>query len=289
MLSMHNPFPAIGKIMKYEFKHSSKILVPLYITMIVISGICGAIKQPLKVMIDAVDEIAIGRTLFFAFVCILLGLLVFSIYLTSIIIFCSRFYKSMLGDEAYMTLTLPVTIGEHITGRLITDFIWTLVYSISTIISIVLIFIKDIANGSVKEFLTMAYDEIVSSVNFNVYSFFTQTITASIVSSTISFLMIILFIYFIISVSHLFKNLRGFGVFITIIVCIFIHLILKHFFAGDFLTNFSTLMNTNTLNEEQYLNSSIIQTWKTIGLYSFYCVFFTVSSYFIFKKHLNLE
>ena len=46
-----------------------------------------------------------------------------------------RFKQSMLEEEAYMNLSLPVTMGEHLWGKFITGFIWMFVCFIVTFIS----------------------------------------------------------------------------------------------------------------------------------------------------------
>ena len=39
--TIRNPFPWIGKVFKYEFKHSSRILVPIYIAIVALALITG--------------------------------------------------------------------------------------------------------------------------------------------------------------------------------------------------------------------------------------------------------
>ena len=39
--TIRNPFPWIGKVFKYEMKHSSRILMPVYIAIVAIALITG--------------------------------------------------------------------------------------------------------------------------------------------------------------------------------------------------------------------------------------------------------
>lgn len=291
MLSMRNPFPTMGKVIKYEFKHSSRIFIPLYASLIILCAIIGISKQPFSdyANISNISDLSVVQSFILVFGIILVSLLILAIIITTIIIFSIRFYRSMLGDEAYLTLTLPVTIGEHIWGRFIADFIWMIVYGVSSILSIGLLLCKDFANGSIQDFVSTAYEAILEELNFDFASFMSNYITVSICGSIFSLFAFILFIYFIISISHLFKDMRGFGVFITIVVCLLVNSIIKHYCIGNSFTNIFTLSQLSIDNPSEYLQTTIFMAWKQVIFNFVKCIFFTVSSYWVFKKHLNLE
>ena len=46
---MRNPFPKIGKVIKYDFKHSSRKLLPLYGALLVLGLLTGLFANPLNV------------------------------------------------------------------------------------------------------------------------------------------------------------------------------------------------------------------------------------------------
>ena len=48
----------------------------------------------------------------------------------------------MLGDEAYLSLTLPVSIGEHLWGRYLADLVWAASYGITILFSVFLVAIR---------------------------------------------------------------------------------------------------------------------------------------------------
>ena len=53
----------------------------------------------------------------------------------TIVAIARRFKQSMLEEEAYMNLSLPVTMGEHLWGKFITSFIWLFCCGFVNIIS----------------------------------------------------------------------------------------------------------------------------------------------------------
>lgn len=132
---MKNPFPNIGKVIKYELKHSAKRLVPFYGVLLalgLLTGLTFNVKKINTVIPElglfSENEILNTQNVTAGIVTAVLGSLVwgFSIVVTAITIgtVAKRFRKSMLGDEAYMTLTLPVSIGEQLWGRFIVGMLW---------------------------------------------------------------------------------------------------------------------------------------------------------------------
>ena len=141
-----NPFKAMGLVIKYEFKNASKKLIPLYVVLLIISIAAGLLQPPMS---DTVNELAserssivmnedvdaftmqqqlrendIKRGVVYTILYFLLVLYSFAIVFITVFTLSKRFKKSMLGDEAYLNLVLPVTTGEHIWGRLINAIIW---------------------------------------------------------------------------------------------------------------------------------------------------------------------
>lgn len=47
-----------------------------------------------------------------------------AIFVTAVIIMVRRFYSNMLGDEGYLTFTLPVGVNSLILSKLIVSFVW---------------------------------------------------------------------------------------------------------------------------------------------------------------------
>ena len=96
----------LGKLIKYDLKAVSWLLIPLHILLIAASILArfiitsGAyLRTPNAILIM---EVA-GYVILFVIVT----------YVTAFMI-VYRFYKNLFSDEGYLTHTLPVTPGQHL-------------------------------------------------------------------------------------------------------------------------------------------------------------------------------
>ena len=87
-----------------------------------IAGIVVFRDDSLDIFENNSDNLIRGIILMVAFV------LFIASFVVSIFIIEKRFQKGMLGDEAYLNLSLPVTMGEHVWGRALAAFVWALGY-----------------------------------------------------------------------------------------------------------------------------------------------------------------
>ena len=144
---MRNPFPKIGKVIKYDLKHSSKKLIPLYGVLLALGLLTGLCISPARTQQFFDGEIVNENVLSSRdFITVSLGVAYYVVACISavmtIIAIARRFKQSMLEEEAYMNLSLPVTMGEHLWGKFITSFIWMFICWIITFVSGLLCFIR---------------------------------------------------------------------------------------------------------------------------------------------------
>lgn len=139
---IRNPFPQIGKVIKYEFKHSARVLLPLYGVLLLLGLLAG-----LSVNKKNYDELVghfsdagtgmyaanIANTLLTGFLIMTIFCFVIAITIVTIVIIAGRFKRSMNGEEAYLNLSLPVTMGEHLWGKFIMNFLWSIICQIAII------------------------------------------------------------------------------------------------------------------------------------------------------------
>lgn len=103
----------LGKVMKYEFRAMGRMLLPFFGLALVGSGVLRLLFW-LAPKIWAPVAAVLGGFLGFISV-----LLVLAVILVGLIIAVVRFYQTMVTTEGFLSFTLPVTTGAHITGRLI--------------------------------------------------------------------------------------------------------------------------------------------------------------------------
>ncbi len=148
---IRNPFPWIGKVFKYEMKHSVRILLPVLVAILaiaLIAGLCiprtsdGYMDMNFTFNVNGSENVMDGLAGFFFMI---YWVLVVVSAVVTISVITKRFKNGLLGDEAYLNLTLPVTIGEHLWGRICTVIVWDLIYTAVMLLSFILVFIKNLS------------------------------------------------------------------------------------------------------------------------------------------------
>ena len=257
--TIRNPFPWIGKVFKYEMKHLVRILLPVNIAIIAIAFISG-LMVPVSTdgdlnfhftyRIGESENVMNGLSgFFFSIFCVLV--IVSAVVTVSII--SKRFKNGLLGDEAYLNLSLPVTIGEHLWGRILTIIVWDVIYTVVMLISLLLLFIKNLS------LLNLSGDFLL---------WFWAIFALDLASA----LCLILFIYMINSIGHLSKKNRSIVKLVAVIIIISI-------------TSKITGAITYNIMDIEAINFFYIYSLIAFALSIIYgCV-----TYFILKLKLNLE
>lgn len=134
-----NPFPAVGKVFKYEMISGARVILPLYAVLLVLSLIIGVFALDNNLEIAETESYA---NIIKGVIVVLDSILSVVTFVIVLCIIERRFKKSMLGDEAYLSLTLPVSIGEHLWGRYLADLVWAASYGITILFSAFLVVIR---------------------------------------------------------------------------------------------------------------------------------------------------
>ena len=266
---IRNPFPWIGKVFKYEMKHSMRILLPVYAAVIAIALLAGILTASKSALNGAENQNnnfnftytlnGINGTLSEAtgFAMFLFIIIVIASAVVSIIILVKRFKNGLLGDEAYLNLSLPVTIGEHLWGRIFHIYIWSFAYIITMIISLLLI-----SFNSWKDIFSHFDSE-------SFYGFFGIMLFILFGS-----LALILFIFLINAIGHLAKKHRTL---VKLISLILILSITSRIIGG---IDYAFFQKTNNSIGVFYLMSLFGAILSVI---------YGTATYFILKLKLNLE
>lgn len=103
----------LGKVMKYEFRSSARLLLPMF-------GLALLLSVVMRLVLLVVPYIwtPLG-TVLTSFASAAGVLLPAAVVILSFVAVVVRFAQSMAGDEAYLTFTLPVKAGTHLMGRLV--------------------------------------------------------------------------------------------------------------------------------------------------------------------------
>ena len=121
----------LGKLMKYEFKATSRIFLPLFGAMLIVSLVSlllSGLRSDTPYIISLV----------------LASMLIGSAFVVTLILTIQRFYKNFLGSEGHLMHTLPVSTGKLIWSKLLVATIWTIVCAIVVFIAIFILAINEV-------------------------------------------------------------------------------------------------------------------------------------------------
>lgn len=122
----------LGKLMKYELKATSRLLVPLFSILLVMSLINRFVFQ------ISDDGKILG--LFNQFLVVTYIITIFAVLIVTSIYMIVRFYKNLLTDEGYLMFTLPVKTHELITSKLLINMFWTVISFAVVLLSLFIAF-----------------------------------------------------------------------------------------------------------------------------------------------------
>lgn len=257
--TIRNPFPWIGKVFKYEMKHSVRILLPIYIAIVAIAFITGLVV-PLSddghahfhfsFNVDGNENVTNGLA---GFLFMIYFILVIVAGVVTIGIISKRFKNGLLGDEAYLNLTLPVTIGEHLWGRILSIIAWGFISIFMMLISFVVLDIKNLIEITIEGEWIYGF--------FGFFLFCMSWI-----------LCVLLFTYLINSIGHLSKKHRTMVKLISIIAIIS--------FTSRLCGVMFTYLHKGTFENALYW-------FALVGV--ILSVIYGTGTYFILKLKLNLE
>lgn len=145
----------LNKLIKNEFKATARVFLPAY-------GIFAAllVMERLSMVLASSQSKAEGflgmvasMTITIFTVLTVLGLI--ALLLAPVIYAIVRFYKNLLGDEGYLSFTLPVTPGQHLKAKLLAACVWEAVTFLVAAVCGVLFFLT-VDAGEVRVFFAAA-------------------------------------------------------------------------------------------------------------------------------------
>lgn len=168
----------LGKLIKYEFKATSRIFLPLLLLLVVLTPITKFVVS--LDIFKGFAKIIPGLTLFFygaLIICICVSTFIFMIY---------RFYKNLLTEEGYLMFTLPTSIHSLVLSKAIVSFFWSIVCYPATVLSIIIV----AYTPTIKDKFFYYYDVLANSLytetKFNLSVFLFWTVVLIIVAQIYS-------------------------------------------------------------------------------------------------------
>lgn len=260
----------LGNLLKQEFKATSRLLLPLYLILAVLT-VVNRIVINLNVF-DGAFAIIPGIITFAYVVSILAVLFVTFIYIIM------RFYKNLITEEGYLMFTLPVKSHQLIDAKLIVATVWLIASAIGVTASLCGL----LMTPRIFQSFLSGFAEAFTELNYVFGNRATLLIIEFIVIIILGTLNNILNIYVSIAIGQLFnrhKVIASFAAYMGInIILQIVVTILFSIFAILFHTAFDEIGSLPQL----ILPVMIIFTLVTNFVYYW-------GTDYIFRKKLNLE
>lgn len=146
----------LGKLLKYEFKSTSRFFVPLYGLLLAVS-LGNRIISSLRLNVPR-------NLLAIAYIMLFMGLAVIT-FIQGI----TRFKNNLLGDEGYLMFTLPVSRLDLVMSKLIGATVWSIVGITVALTSVFILAPSDFFMSFVDMLSTLIKNSYFNGTMFLVY------------------------------------------------------------------------------------------------------------------------
>ena len=263
----------LGKLLKYELKATSRVFIPLYIAILVVSIVNG-----LSLNLEILNIQGLAT--------IVLMCLFISLFVITIVVTIQRFNKNLLKDEGYLMFTLPVSSKHLVLSKYLTSLIWTFLSFVVAFLSFTIIFMIPTYKYFDFSYFINEFNLLFSNMlNLNILGQFLKIILLMIISYTI----FIFNVYLALSVGQLpiFNRFRNVSSFIGFLV---INLLISYVqnIVDNAFVNIEAIDNVNySIDSISSIVSKGLNIAIVINLIIILVLFFATT--YILDKKLNLE
>lgn len=147
----------LGKLIKYEFKHTAKTMALTYAVLAVATLMGAAALYRLNHEGNQAIPSGSFLTVISVIMLIFYAIAIIAIYCVDFIYLCAHYHKTMYSAQGYLTHTLPVSPAASFGVKIFTMFAWMFISTVLSTLSF-LIFVQ-IGSGGVffKEFTSFEW------------------------------------------------------------------------------------------------------------------------------------
>lgn len=270
----------LGKLIKHEFKTTSKMILPLYLIIVVLTVFARITMQNMLANDNSFGD-SVGMEIFsvLSIMAYILGL--FAICVATFIYIIMRFYKNLFSNEGYLMHTLPVNSWQLLSSKVIVSFVWQLLEVLLIGFSIFCILACQESFDAVSNFLNAygGFDAFIYyATGMSVGGFWCYVIFFGI----LSILSGILMPYVSICIGQLWQKHKLAGAFLAYFVIMFVMQIISGIYTSFVTTDASSMETASFVFSFSLYNFSAILSLISV------VVFFFLSGY-IMKKKINLD
>jgi hypothetical protein len=265
----------LSKLLKYEVKATGRIFLPLFLALLLFATITRIIFPLNSKSFETPAMISM----------IIYIVLMVGMFVMTFIMMVQRFYRSLLSDEGYLMLTLPVKPWKHIASKLLVSMLWVIASVIVAFFSVLIIALR---KGELQRIIQKTgplLDRVFDDLGGWIYLLSLEVIIGILISLASG----ILLIYASITIGHLFsqfKVLASFGAFIVLnTLSQILFIVLSWLPRNAYIPRFEA--NSHGFLEQLPLILTVIGYGIFYGLLVS-SAYFAVT-HFILNKRLNLE
>ena len=151
----------LKKLFKYDFKALSRVMLPLQGGALLASlfgalfmwiAMSRVVYSSLGYQATAMNEVVIAVSILLA---ILLLSAIAASSLVTLLLIGRNYYQSLLRDEGYLSLTLPVTANQHLVSKLIAGSLWLTINAVIVAFGVFLVLFIAFDSVGLLEWLSM--------------------------------------------------------------------------------------------------------------------------------------
>ena len=133
----------LGKIMKYEFKSTMRILLPLQLVILLLSVLARLAYKPVISNSSSNEVYSAAPNLFSGVITLtyFLSLVVANAFTVIYLFAC--YYRTMFKDQGYLTHTLPVKTMTVFWGKFLSNISWVIICGLVSVLSFVIFSYND--------------------------------------------------------------------------------------------------------------------------------------------------
>lgn len=137
----------LRKLMKHELRATGRVMGPM-ILLVLVAAVGGNIStyRLLESGNGVLSTLGVLLLMLFVIASIAICIVAFALMV-------QRFYKNLLRDEGYLTMTLPVSVHEHIWAKLLVTLIWWVVVTLAVAAALFILVFNPHMMGEIGELL----------------------------------------------------------------------------------------------------------------------------------------
>lgn len=257
----------LGKIIKYEFKATSKNYLISFLAVIALSALSGLIQYlPEDVAIFALIKGAV-YFVYFALVVMMPTAVMIALGV--------RFFKSMLSDTAYFTHTIPVGKKTLINGKIVSGVIWMVLSIVVVIVSVAVM----VMFASYSSEMAKHLREIIDAIrDIRIPSEYISTVFIVVILSIVAVFVTVLHIYASVAMGQILTSHKKIGAVVFYVILRYVASVIMT--AGMFV-----ILNAMDMLESNFDNASDLNI--LLLLIMLFMVIFGVICYVITYEKFN--